>query len=59
MVKKIGYDEKPNYNKLREIFQKGLTSLGVKDVWKLALPVGGGLAKASSKVRYKQSCFTL
>lgn len=38
MVKNLGYAEKPNYNKMREIFSKGLTQLGIKDHWKLHLP---------------------
>lgn len=52
MVSKMKYDEKPNYNKMREIFQKGLTSLGFKDMWKLALPIGGAPVKDSPKVKY-------
>ena len=39
-VKKLSYTEKPNYNQLRDIFTKGLTKLGIKDTWKLALPTG-------------------
>lgn len=55
MVKKMSYDEKPNYNKMREIFQKGLNSLGIKDQWKLALPLGGATGKASPKKAVKRT----
>lgn len=50
MVGKLKYDEKPNYNKLRDIFVKGLSSHGQKDTWKLSLPVGGAAKMSSPKV---------
>ena len=50
LVKKLGYTEAPNYKQMRDIFTKGLASMGVKDTWKLTLPIGGvGAAKASPK----------
>lgn len=49
-VKDLRYDEEPNYQLLRDIFVKGLAHMGVKDSWKLYLPVGGaGKAAASPK----------
>ncbi|XP_045172951.2 serine/threonine-protein kinase VRK1-like [Mercenaria mercenaria] len=54
MVKNISYDDKPNYNKMRELFQKGLASLGVKDQWKLALPIAGTSGKAPPKKGVKR-----
>lgn len=47
-VKKLGYTDKPNYNQLRDIFTKGLTKLGIKDTWKLALPLGGAPKPSTS-----------
>lgn len=41
MVSKLGYDEKPNYTKYKEVFKGGLKKLGVKDEWKLSLPISG------------------
>lgn len=54
LVMKLGYEEKPNYQKMRDIFTKGLGNLGVKDSWKLGLPVAGAgvvKTKASSPVK--------
>lgn len=45
MVSKLGYDEKPNYTKYKEVFKGGLKKLGVKDEWKLNLPLSGPAAK--------------
>ena len=47
-VKKLGYKEKPNYNQFRDIFTKGLTKLGIKDTWKLALPMAGAAKPSTS-----------
>ncbi|XP_021341935.1 serine/threonine-protein kinase VRK1-like isoform X1 [Mizuhopecten yessoensis] len=41
MVKKLQYEECPNYEGMRTLFRKGLKSLGVKDEWKLDLPLSG------------------
>jgi len=56
MVKNLSYDDKPNYSKMREVFTKGLARCGVKDQWKLALPVAGArpaTPKPSPKVGYR------
>lgn len=45
MVSKLGYDEKPNYTKYKEVFKGGLKKLGVKDEWKLNLPISRPAAK--------------
>ncbi|XP_052766357.1 serine/threonine-protein kinase VRK1-like [Mya arenaria] len=60
MVKNLSYDEQPNYTKMREVFTKGLSSIGVKDVWKLALPIAGArtatpLASPKKGVKRKQA----
>lgn len=47
IVQQMQYEEKPNYNKMRDIFTKGLSSLGVKDTWKLELPTPGAKAKVT------------
>ncbi|KAL4238281.1 Serine/threonine-protein kinase vrk1 [Mactra antiquata] len=54
MVKQLKYDEKPNYNKMRDIFVKGLSGLGIKDTWKLYLPVGGTTKKSPKKAVKRQ-----
>lgn len=41
MVKKTEYEECPNYEAMRSLFRKSLKSLGVKDEWKLDLPLSG------------------
>ncbi|XP_033735096.1 serine/threonine-protein kinase VRK1-like isoform X2 [Pecten maximus] len=41
MVKKLQYDECPNYESMKTLFRKGLKRLGVKDEWKLDLPLNG------------------
>lgn len=45
MVSKLGYDEKPSYTKYKEVFKGGLKKLGVKDEWKLKIPLSGPAAK--------------
>lgn len=45
MVSKLGYDEKPNYTKYKEVLKGGLKKLGVKDEWKLNLPISRPAAK--------------
>lgn len=49
MVSKLGYDEKPNYTKYKEVFKGGLKKLGVKDEWKLSLPISGPANKRGLK----------
>lgn len=49
MVKNLNYEEKPDYNKMREIFTKGLSQLGIKDTWKLHLPIAGASKITSPK----------
>lgn len=41
MVLKLGYDEKLNYIKYKEVFKGGLKKLGVKDEWKFSLSILG------------------
>ncbi|XP_067680813.1 serine/threonine-protein kinase VRK1-like [Haliotis asinina] len=36
-IVKLDYDEKPNYNALRQVLRRGLTKLGTKDEWTLEL----------------------
>jgi hypothetical protein len=47
-ISKLGYEEKPDYNKYKTLFRDGLKKLGVKDEWKLHLPLGGASAKVLS-----------
>ena len=53
-VKKLGYSDKPNYNQLRDIFTKGLSKLGIKDTWKLALPLAGAAKPSTSSPKVSQ-----
>lgn len=53
-VKNLGYDTKPNYSQMRDIFSKGLVKLGVKDTWKLALPVVGVAGPSPKKTAQKR-----
>ncbi|XP_046567138.1 serine/threonine-protein kinase VRK1-like [Haliotis rubra] len=45
-IVKLDYDEKPNYNALRQVLRRGLTKLGTKDEWTLEL---SGVAITSPK----------
>ena len=54
-MKKLGYTDKPNYNQLRDIFTKGLTKLGIKDTWKLALPIGGAPKPSTSSPKVSEN----
>lgn len=56
-VKKLDYTDKPNYNQLRDIFTKGLTKLGIKDTWKLALPIGGAPKPSTSSPKVNGNLF--
>lgn len=49
LVSKLGYEEKPDYNKYRALFHEGLKKLGVKDEWKLNLPIAGAPLKKGIK----------
>ncbi|XP_060070609.1 serine/threonine-protein kinase VRK1-like [Ylistrum balloti] len=44
MVEKLRYEECPNYDGMRMIFRRGLKNLGVKDEWKLDLPLSGPIS---------------
>ena len=41
LVSKLGYEDKPDYNKYKALFRDGLKRLGIKDEWKLNLPSSG------------------
>lgn len=49
MVKKLQYEEEPDYNKLRDLFRSGLKKIGWKDEWKIGLPLSG--PRSSPKVK--------
>lgn len=61
MVKKLQYDECPNYEGMKTLFRKGLKNLGKKDEWKLDLPLNGpvspkkGVKRKSSVVEEARS----
>ncbi|XP_056021256.1 serine/threonine-protein kinase VRK1-like [Ostrea edulis] len=55
LILKLGYEEKPDYNKYKTLFKDGLKKLGVKDEWKLHLPVAGTSAKKSVKRKSEEA----
>ncbi|XP_022330674.2 serine/threonine-protein kinase VRK1-like [Crassostrea virginica] len=49
LVSKLGYEDKPDYNKYKALFRDGLKRLGIKDEWKLNLPTSGPPYKKGTK----------